>query len=91
MEFIMVKNDKGNWMQEIYLLPVRFYKAAISPHLGSSCRYEPTCSHYFIQAVREWGILRGSWLGIKRIFSCHPWGGHGFDPIPKKEKSNEAK
>ena len=67
---------------------VRFYQLAISPWLGSSCRYSPTCSQYMIDAVKEWGPLKGFWLGIKRIGRCHPWGGDGFDPVPEKPKKN---
>jgi putative membrane protein insertion efficiency factor len=63
---------------------VRFYQLAISPWLGSSCRYSPTCSQYMIDAVKEWGPLKGFWLGIKRIGRCHPWGGDGHDPVPEK-------
>lgn len=62
---------------------VRFYQLAISPWLGSSCRYSPTCSQYMINAVNEWGPLKGFWLGIKRIGRCHPWGGDGHDPVPE--------
>jgi hypothetical protein len=62
---------------------VRFYQLAISPWLGSSCRYSPTCSQYMIDAVKEWGSLKGFWLGIKRIGRCHPWGGDGHDPVPE--------
>ncbi|MFV1884523.1 MAG: membrane protein insertion efficiency factor YidD [Balneola sp.] len=65
---------------------VRFYQLAISPWLGSSCRYSPTCSHYVIEAVNEWGPLKGFWLGIKRIGRCHPWGGDGYDPVPENPK-----
>ena len=53
---------------------------------GPSCRYEPSCSTYMIQAIEEWGVFRGGWMGIKRIASCGPWGGFGHDPVPKKEK-----
>ncbi|SMO81004.1 membrane protein insertion efficiency factor YidD [Gracilimonas mengyeensis] len=63
---------------------VRFYQLAISPWLGKSCRYSPTCSQYMIEAVNEWGPLKGFWLGIKRIGRCHPWGGDGYDPVPRK-------
>ncbi len=73
---------------------VRFYQLAISPWTRSSCRYAPTCSHYMIEAVNEWGPLKGFWLGIKRIGRCHPWGGHGYDPVPKKldpKNSNDIK
>lgn len=65
---------------------VRFYQMAISPWLGSNCRYSPTCSHYMIEAVNEWGPLKGFWLGIKRIGRCHPWGKDGFDPVPENPK-----
>ena len=68
---------------------VKFYQAAISPWLGRSCRYSPTCSHYMIEAVDEWGPLKGFWMGIKRIGRCHPWGGDGYDPVPKKTLNKE--
>ncbi|WP_372767500.1 membrane protein insertion efficiency factor YidD [Lutibacter sp.] len=61
---------------------VRFYQAAISPYLPSSCRYSPTCSSYTIEALNKHGIFKGGWLSIKRIVSCNPWGGHGYDPVP---------
>ena len=69
-------------------LCIRAYQLLISPLLtivagpGAGCRYEPTCSNYFLQALECHGTLHGSWLGIKRICRCHPWGGHGFDPVP---------
>jgi putative membrane protein insertion efficiency factor len=59
---------------------VRCYQLAISPWFGPSCRYQPTCSEYFIQAVKKHGPLRGAWRGLRRIARCHPWGGHGYDP-----------
>lgn len=65
---------------------VRFYQLALSPWLGSRCRYQPTCSQYMIDAVREWGPARGGWMGLKRIGRCHPWGGHGYDPVPWQEE-----
>jgi len=75
------------WLLEQLLIAlVRFYQAAISPLLGPSCRYTPTCSHYAIDAIKEWGPLKGSWLAVKRIGSCHPWGGSGYDPVPKKSE-----
>jgi len=69
---------------------VRFYQLAISPWMGSSCRYSPTCSQYMIEAVNEWGPLKGFWLGIKRIGRCHPWGDEGYDPVPKNELKIET-
>lgn len=65
---------------------VRFYQAAISPYTPSSCRYSPTCSHYTLEALKKHGIFTGGWLAIKRISSCHPWGGSGYDPVPTKEE-----
>lgn len=74
------------WLKKLFILPIRLYQVSISPLLGKSCRFEPTCSHYAIQAIEEWGVIKGSWLATKRIFRCHPWGGHGYDPVPKKDK-----
>ena len=65
---------------------VQLYRIAISPWLGANCRFEPTCSEYALQALREHGAFRGSWLAAKRIGRCHPWGGSGYDPVPDKEK-----
>jgi uncharacterized protein len=59
---------------------VRCYQLAISPWLGPRCRFQPTCSQYFIEAVRKYGAVRGSWRGLRRIGRCHPWGGSGYDP-----------
>lgn len=60
---------------------VRLYQGAISPFLPNACRYTPTCSQYMVQAVQKHGALRGGWMGLKRIGRCHPWGGHGYDPV----------
>lgn len=61
---------------------IRFYQLAISPMTQSSCRYTPTCSQYALEAVRKYGPFKGGWLAIKRLARCHPWGGHGYDPVP---------
>lgn len=66
---------------------VRFYQKFISPVTPSTCRYTPTCSSYMVEAIKVHGPLKGSWLGIKRIARCNPWGGHGYDPVPEKSKS----
>jgi len=71
-------------INKIYTFPIKLYQWFISPILGPSCRYSPSCSHYMLQAIDEWGIFRGTWIGLKRIGRCHPWGGHGDDPVPKK-------
>jgi len=68
--------------QFLFLLPVYIYRFSISPLIPARCRYTPTCSQYTIEAVMKHGILKGSWLSAKRIGSCHPWGGKGYDPVP---------
>ncbi|MCW4467554.1 membrane protein insertion efficiency factor YidD [Flavobacterium sp. MFBS3-15] len=67
-----------------FVLLIRFYQAAISPFLPSACRYTPTCSQYTIEALQKRGLIVGSWLALKRIVSCNPWGGRGYDPVPEK-------
>lgn len=64
---------------------VRVYQRLLSPLLGANCRYRPTCSAYMVGAIQTWGPLRGTWLGLKRIGRCHPWGGHGHDPVPPRD------
>jgi uncharacterized protein len=68
-----------------FLILIRFYQSAISPFLPSACRYQPTCSTYTFEALQKHGLFYGSFLGIKRILSCHPWGGKGYDPVPEKK------
>jgi putative membrane protein insertion efficiency factor len=63
-------------------LLVKLYQWIISPMLGPKCRYTPTCSQYMIEALDKYGPFKGLWLGLKRLSSCHPWGGHGHDPVP---------
>lgn len=76
-------------VRKIFVLPIRLYQVMLSPLLGASkCRFQPTCSHYAIGAIEEWGILKGTWLAARRIFRCHPWGGYGYDPVPKKEQTD---
>ena len=60
---------------------IRFYQLCISPLLGNNCRYYPTCSQYAIEAIEKKGIIRGSWMAVKRIFRCHPWHTGGYDPV----------
>ena len=66
----------------LLLIPVRIYQYVISPVIGPSCRYTPTCSVYSVQALKKHGPFKGLWLSIKRIASCNPWGGSGYDPVP---------
>lgn len=61
---------------------VKVYQGMLSPYLPNSCRYSPTCSQYMIEAIQRFGLWKGGWLGLKRLARCHPWGGHGHDPVP---------
>ena len=69
----------------LLILPVKIYQWIISPIFPASCRYNPTCSSYMIEAIKVHGPIKGSWLGIRRISRCHPWGGYGDDPVPEKK------
>ena len=68
---------------------IKSYKYLISPLLGHSCRYLPTCSEYSIEALKKFGLIKGTIVSIKRILSCHPWGKGGFDPIEKQIKGDK--
>jgi len=68
----------------LLLIPVYIYKYAISPFTPASCRHVPTCSEYAVQAIKIHGPFKGFWLAVKRISKCHPWGTHGYDPVPPK-------
>lgn len=69
-------------ISKVLLGLIAFYKSAISPHLGPACRYTPTCSEYGATAIRKYGPFKGGRLTLKRILSCNPWGGSGYDPVP---------
>ena len=73
-------------LKKMMILLIRFYQKILSPLLPNVCRYTPSCSEYFIQALQIHGVLKGSWLGIRRILRCHPWGGKGYDPVPEKKE-----
>ena len=77
-------------IKKIIIQIINIYKLVISPYLGNNCRYMPTCSQYFIDSLNEYGILKGFFMGTKRILKCHPikflGGGQGFDPVNKKSK-----
>ena len=66
----------------ILILLIKIYQYTLSPFIGRNCRYTPTCSNYGIEAIRKYGAIKGGWLTIKRVASCNPWGGSGYDPVP---------
>tara|TARA_B100001123_G_scaffold173560_1_gene199386 strand:- start:702 stop:935 length:234 start_codon:yes stop_codon:yes gene_type:complete len=74
-------------MKIVFIYLIKIYKLILSPMLGPSCRYLPTCSDYFIECLKEYGVIKGTFKGTKRILSCHPvkflGGGEGYDPIKK--------
>jgi len=70
---------------KLLLLPVYFYKYAISPMTQASCRHVPSCSEYAVEALKIHGPIKGIYLATRRILKCHPWGTHGFDPVPPKK------
>ena len=77
----------GGRMKRFLLFWIRAYQAGLSPILPASCRYTPTCSEYAREAVERHGAARGSWLAMKRLGRCHPFGGHGHDPVPDSQEN----
>ncbi|MGP1447481.1 MAG: membrane protein insertion efficiency factor YidD [Candidatus Limimorpha sp.] len=67
---------------DFLILLIRIYQVTLSPYIGRNCRYTPTCSSYGIEALKKYGAIKGGWLTFKRVLSCNPWGGSGYDPVP---------
>lgn len=65
-----------------FILLIKLYQWIISPWLGAKCRFTPSCSNYSLEAFKKYGVFKGFWLTVNRIRRCHPWGGHGYDPVP---------
>lgn len=65
-----------------FIFLIKVYQWTLSPWLGRQCRYTPTCSNYGIEALKKYGVFKGGYLTVRRVLSCHPWGGHGYDPVP---------
>lgn len=77
-------------MKRLLIGLIQWYQRAISSHTPPSCRFTPTCSAYAIEAIGRFGALKGTWLTIKRLARCHPWGGHGYDPVPEKDENDRS-
>ena len=69
-------------MNRLLILIARGWQLGPSRVLAPSCRYQPSCSQYAIDAVQKYGAIKGGWMAVKRLMRCHPWGGHGYDPVP---------
>ncbi len=67
---------------KFFILLIRVYQYTLSPYIGRSCRYTPTCSVYSVEAIKKYGPFKGGWMALKRVLSCNPWGGSGYDPVP---------
>ena len=72
-------------IKKLFILPIKFYQRYISPFLGHNCRYYPSCSRYMIEAIEIHGVVKGLYLGVKRLARCHPWAAGGYDPVPPKK------
>ena len=88
MKIINIISRFVTWL---LLIPVYIYRGAISPLFPPSCRYTPTCSRYTIEALKKHGPIKGSYLSAKRILSCNPWGGSGYDPVPDPNEPKKRK
>lgn len=74
-------------MNYVFIFLIRIYQKVISPLFPGSCRYTPTCSHYSVEAIKKFGVIKGIYLSSKRIIKCNPWGGYGYDPVPENDKT----
>ena len=68
----------------LFIFPIKIYQICISPLIGPSCRFHPTCSNYSIESIQKYGVIKGFILSVKRLLKCHPMGGAGYDPVKKK-------
>lgn len=80
--------NSGDTMAKILISLVRAYQLLFSPLLGMNCRFQPTCSHYMVDAINRFGAVRGTWLGLRRISRCHPFAKGGLDPVPELKTKN---
>jgi len=75
-------------MRKVLIIPIRIYQYLLSPWLGQHCRFTPSCSHYAIEAIEQYGVIKGLMLTVKRLGCCHPWHEGGYDPVPKSNELN---
>lgn len=75
---------------KLVALPVRAYRLLLSPWVGHGCRFQPTCSAYSLEALARHGAIKGSWLTLRRLCRCHPWGSSGYDPVPGADPAHDA-
>ena len=80
----MITKKLNRFLTLPLIIIIKAYQLIISPFIKTNCRYLPTCSEYFIIALKEHGLLKGFYFSLKRILKCHPFSGHGYDPVPKK-------
>lgn len=76
-------------LQALLFFLIKLYQYLVSPAIGPHCRYQPTCSNYAAEAIKRHGPYKGFILGLKRVARCHPWGGHGYDPVPDNKPSKD--
>ena len=74
----------NRFFSAIIIVIVRIYQYGISPYFPDASRYQPTCSQYMLDTIKECAVFKGTWLGLRRLSRCHPWGGHGWDPVKRK-------
>lgn len=74
-------------MKKVFIKLIRLYQRYISPLTPPTCRFQPTCSNYAVEAISQYGVIKGTWLGTKRILKCHPFHPGGYDPVPPKKDS----
>ena len=83
---LFIRNKILLVLQKLFLLLIRFYQVAISPHFGRHCNFMPTCSQYAYIAITRFGVIKGTYLAVRRILKCHPFHEGGFDPVPEKKE-----
>ena len=80
-----VRVERLGRVERVALALIRVYKITFSPLFAGSCRYTPGCADYMSESIARFGLVRGGWIGTKRLCRCHPFGGHGFDPVPTQK------